>query len=201
MRQRLLLAVQKHRLIRIPGSLHKKYSLLRNAVRSLAGELGRRPTEDEIAEYRNISVEQVNDITLAMMSPNSLDQNFYLSTNSAETQGSMNMLDMTITTEDMLNSTSYADSSAIEDALEWTSMRDDLETTLFSSLSKREREIVRMRVGLGDGKARSAVELSEVFQVPASVILREERNALLKLRVSPGGFRLQNYGELLSTCS
>jgi DNA-directed RNA polymerase sigma subunit (sigma70/sigma32) len=60
---------------------------------------------------------------------------------------------------------------------------------------------VRMRVGLDDGRAKTAKELAAVFELPAYAILKEERIALTKLRVAPATQRLRGYAELLDALS
>eukprot|EP00953_Heterococcus_sp_UTEX-ZZ885_P001721 1448-Heterococcus_DN1.PRE.4 len=80
-------------------------------------------------------------------------------------------------------------------------MRQDIDGCMNQELSQRERDIVRMRVGLDDGRAKTAGELAAIFQLSSQQILKEERSALTKLRSAPKSSSLRDYAELLSVVS
>ncbi|KAG5188371.1 hypothetical protein JKP88DRAFT_177954 [Tribonema minus] len=196
-RQRLHLSVRSHRLVRVPLRVHSQFEALRRAVRALAGELGRRPTEGELAARCGLTPARAAHVRAAMLPPESLDRELHFASHRSE-QGLVTMLDVTPAAAD--DGTS-AGTATMEQALEWDLLREDLERAMRASLSQRERDIVRMRVGLDDGRAKTATELAAVFQLPAYVILREERNALTKLRVAPDTLRLRDYAELIDALS
>ena len=52
----------------------------------------------------------------------------------------------------------------------------------WAKLSPRERDLLRLRVGLGDGKFREAAEIAELYGVTVSRIRLTEDKALKKLR-------------------
>mmetsp|Transcript_18739 Transcript_18739/g.27655 ORF Transcript_18739/g.27655 Transcript_18739/m.27655 type:complete len:352 (+) Transcript_18739:125-1180(+) len=162
-RQRLILAVQKNRLVHIPIGIQNQYSDLRKTVRILAGELGRRPTEDELSERMDISVEKIKELTILVAPPKSLDREVQVSPNSSTDQSVVSFLELSV--NPILNEENKISTLNSERSVEWNLMRDDLENCMTATLSKRERDILAMRVGLEDGKAKSAVEVSKVFQV------------------------------------
>jgi len=61
------------RTIRIPVHLHEKIGKLRKAERFLTGELGRTPTNEELAEQINETVEKVEELKIYSTLPVSLD--------------------------------------------------------------------------------------------------------------------------------
>ena len=52
-----------------------------------------------------------------------------------------------------------------EDVVEVASLRESLEEVMASTLSDRERKILRMRVGLDDGRGKSLREIGEILQM------------------------------------
>jgi RNA polymerase sigma factor (sigma-70 family) len=59
-----------------------------------------------------------------------------------------------------------------EDVVEVASLRESLEEVMASALSDREREILRMRVGLDDGRGKSLREIGEILQINSRKVRR-----------------------------
>lgn len=80
-----------------------------------------------------------------------------------------------------------------EDVVEVASLRESLEEAMASTLSDREREILRMRVGLDDGRGKSFREIGEILQINSRKVRRAEQNAFGKLRRTVIGVGLRAY--------
>jgi len=73
-----------------------------------------------------------------------------------------------------------------EEVVELSLLRQSLEHAMASELSPHERDIVRLRLGLDDGQARTAKEVSKVYDSAVSIqgVRSVERRAYKKLRLS-----------------
>jgi len=76
-------------------------------------------------------------------------------------------------------------------------LRQSLETALATELSPHERDVVRLRLGLDDGKARTAVEVAALCggMIQPAQVRAAERRAFRKLS-SPSSmyqYHLQDY--------
>ena len=60
-------------------------------------------------------------------------------------------------------------------------LREDLESVL-DSLSHRERDVLRLRYGLDDGRMKTLEEIGQIFNVTRERIRQIEAKALRKLR-------------------
>ena len=69
-----------------------------------------------------------------------------------------------------------------EDRVEVSFLRQCLENALSSELSPHERDVVRLRYGLDDGKTRTVKETSKMLTVTASQVRHAENSAFRKLR-------------------
>lgn len=68
---------------------------------------------------------------------------------------------------------------------------------LLSILNLRERQIIRLRYGIEDGKQRSLSEIGGMFGLSKERVRQLESRAFLKLRQSLGSQGLGAYGPLL----
>ena len=64
---------------------------------------------------------------------------------------------------------------------------------LKSKLSWREREIIRLRYGLGDGHSYTLAEVAHIFHVTRERIRQIERRAIEKLRTQSCSQQLQEF--------
>ncbi|PXF41988.1 RNA polymerase sigma factor SigA [Gracilariopsis chorda] len=152
------------RTIRLPVHLYDTITAIRRATKYLTNELGRPPLEREIAEYCNITVEKLRSTRINMQAAMPLDCPL---TNS----------DDALTLSDVIES----DEESPEDRVESSLLRDDLEHVV-NSLTPRERDVVRMRYGLDDGRAKTLEEIGRVFDVTKERVRQIESKALRKLR-------------------
>jgi RNA polymerase primary sigma factor len=153
-RQRLQTAVREARMIKLPAGMHVQLAALKRAVKALDRELGRRPSEAEVAARMGVSLAKIAEVRAALLPHSSLDAPLHFSTaKSAEGKTSVStILDFMAgaTPEDAAGA-----AGGPEHAVEWSLMRQDIDGCMNQELSQRERDIVRMRVGLDDGRAKT----------------------------------------------
>jgi RNA polymerase primary sigma factor len=134
---------------------------VRSASQVLVQELGREPTDEEIARRSGLSVEETRRMTQLARPPVSLDQ-FVDDHHLGEI------------IEDHRKDDPFRDST--QQALR-TRIKDVIETLDF-----REQEIIRLRYGLEDGKSRTLEEVGRIFHVTRERVRQIESRAFKKLR-------------------
>jgi RNA polymerase primary sigma factor len=152
------------RTIRIPVHMIEVLSKLRNASKRLFQDLGREPTTEETAHAAGVSLEETRRVLSIGRQPVSLDRPVGES-------------------ED----TSFGD--FIEDGGNPTPMsaaaqgmlREKIES-LLKTLTFREREIIRLRYGLGDGYTYTLEEVGRIFRVTRERVRQIEAKAVRKLQ-------------------
>ena len=141
-------------------------------TRTLLQELGREPTPEEVAERLNVSVSRVREVLKISRDPVSLDT--------------------PIGEEDDSHLGDFIeDDSALSpaDSAAFSMLRAELATAL-ESLTDRERQVVKLRFGLEDGRART---LGKEFNVTRERIRQIEAKALRKLRHPSRSKRLKDF--------
>ncbi|MBO0848154.1 MAG: RNA polymerase sigma factor [Pseudonocardia sp.] len=152
------------RTIRIPVHVVELINKLARARRELALELGREPTQVDLAHVLDITVDQVHELQHNAREPLSLDQ-----TIGDEGRGQIGDL--------------IEDSRAVVavDAVAFTLLQDQLRTVL-ATLSEREAGVVRLRFGLTDGRPHTLDEIGRVYGVSRERIRQIESRTMSKLR-------------------
>ena len=72
-------------------------------------------------------------------------------------------------------------------------LRKHLRRVLDEKLNWREREIVKMRFGLGDGHDYTLADIAQVFQISRERVRQLERRALKKLSDDPKNAKLSGF--------
>ena len=179
-RQAITRAVADHaRTIRIPVHMFQSISTLKAKSEQIRQETGREPTTEELAEAVGLSVEETERIMKTWKHPISLD------TPVGESEDS-----------------SYGD--FLEDSSESTPadsamhqmLRDKINHVL-KSLTYREREIIKLRYGLGDGYSYTLEETGRIFKVTRERIRQIESKALRKLQHQTRAEHLRGFVESL----
>jgi RNA polymerase primary sigma factor len=152
------------RTIRIPVHMIETINKLMRVQKQLIQDFGREPSPDEIADEMQMPVERVRAVLKMAQQPISLqspvgdseDTNFgdFFEDKSAENPSDM---------------TSY---SLLKDKL----------GDVLSSLTERERKVLELRFGLGDGYSRTLEEVGKQFKVTRERIRQIEAKALRKMR-------------------
>ena len=165
------------RTIRIPVHMVETINKLVRINRQLLQELGRDPTPEEIAVEMDIPPERVREIMKIAQEPVSLE------TPIGEEEDSH--LGDFIEDEEAL---------APADAASFILLKEQLEEVL-ETLTPRERDVLRLRFGLTDGRARTLEEVGKKFDVTRERIRQIEAKALRKLRHPTRSKKLKDYLE------
>ena len=152
------------RTIRIPVHMIETMSKLRRIQKQLMQEKGREPTIEELAFEANISIGECRRVMKISRHPVSLDRPVG---DSDESFFGDFIEDKTI--ENPVSIASYE------------MLKDKMDKVL-ESLTFREREIVRLRYGLGDGYTYTLEEVGRKFKVTRERVRQIEAKALRKLQ-------------------
>ncbi len=165
------------RTIRIPVHMVETINKLIRVSRQLLQELGREPSDDELAKEMQMPVEKVREIRKIAQEPVSLE------TPIGEEEDSH--LGDFIPDEDI---------PAPADAAAFTLLKEQLIEVL-DTLTDREEKVLRLRFGLDDGRARTLEEVGREFKVTRERIRQIEAKALRKLRHPSRSKKLKDYLE------
>ena len=164
-RQAITRAVaDQSRTIRIPVHMVETMSRVRNVSRQLLQEKGREPTIEETARRARTSVDEARRVLAMSRYPISLDRPVG---NSEDSHFG-----------DLLPD-GGAESPAVGAAQEM--LRGRISKVL-KTLSYREREIIKLRYGLGDGYSYTLEEVGHIFKVTRERIRQIEAKAVRKLQ-------------------
>ena len=163
------------RTIRIPVHMVETINKLLRVSRQLLQELGREPTNEEIAERMDIPVSRVREILKISQDPISLE------TPIGEEEDSH--LGDFIKDE---NITSPAD------AVAFVLLKEQLNEVL-GTLTPREQQVLKLRFGLDDGRTRTLEEVGKEFNVTRERIRQIEAKALRKLRHPSRSRKLKDF--------
>ncbi len=163
------------RTIRIPVHMVETINKLIRTSRHLLQQLGREPTQEEIAKELEIPVEKVMEIQKIAQDPVSLET--------------------PIGEEDDSHLGDFIqddDSPAPQDSAAYTLLKEQLEEVM-QTLTPREAKVLKLRFGLEDGKARTLEEVGKEFMVTRERIRQIEAKALRKLRHPSRSKKLRDY--------
>lgn len=163
------------RTIRVPVHMVETINKTLRMTRTLLQELGREPTPEEVADRLGVPVSRVREVLKISRDPVSLDT--------------------PIGEEDDSHLGDFIeDDSALSpaDSATFSMLREELETAL-ESLTDRERQVVQLRFGLIDGRARTLEEVGKEFNVTRERIRQIEAKALRKLRHPSRSKRLKDF--------
>lgn len=163
------------RTIRIPVHMVETINKLIRVSRNLLQKNGREPTDEEIAEEMEIEVARVREIKKIAQEPVSLE------TPVGEEDDS-HLGDFI---EDQ-------DAPAPADAASFMLLKEQLEDVL-GTLTPREKNVLRLRFGLEDGRARTLEEVGKSFNVTRERIRQIEAKALRKLRHPARSKKLKDF--------
>ncbi|MCR4881603.1 MAG: RNA polymerase sigma factor RpoD [bacterium] len=166
------------RTIRIPVHMVETINKLKKVTRKLAQDLSRKPSEEELSEAMGITINKLREIIKVAQEPLSLEIPIGKEEDSR--------LGDFIEDKD-------ADAPVMTVAHEL--LREDLHEVL-SSLSPRERDVLRLRFGMDDGRQRTLEEVGQLFGVTRERIRQIEAKALRKLRHPNRSKKLREYVEV-----
>ncbi len=164
-RQAITRAIADHaRTIRIPVHMIETMSRLRNISKQLLQELGREPTIEEIALRAEMPVSEARRVLKISRHPISLDRPV------GESEDSY--------FGDFIED-ARADSPVVSAGSEM--LKDRIEEVL-KTLTYREREIIKLRFGIGDGYTYTLEEVGKIFKVTRERVRQVEAKAIRKLQ-------------------
>lgn len=164
------------RTIRIPVHMVETINLILKTNRMFLQELGREPTTEELAERTGLSVDKINEVMRISLDPVSLE------TPVGDDDDSSHLADF------------IQDQRAPipQEAATQVLLQEQLEEVL-KTLTKREEMVLKLRYGLGDGKARTLEEVGREFHVTRERIRQIEAKALRKLKHPARSRKLRDY--------
>jgi RNA polymerase primary sigma factor len=152
------------RTIRIPVHMIDVLSKLRNIQKRMSQELRREPTVEEVAERSGMELEEVRRVLDIGRHPVSLDR--------------------PVGEGDDCSFGEFIEDYTYENPIKSANngiLREKIEL-LLKTLTYREREIVRLRYGLGDGYTYTLEEVGRIFKVTRERVRQIEAKALRKLQ-------------------
>jgi RNA polymerase primary sigma factor len=163
----------KARTIRIPVHMVERLNRLISAERRLIQELGRDPSEEEIAAELECSPREVREVLRVAQQPVSLEK----------PMGEQ---------EDAALADFIEDASA-QSPLEVTSesLRRESVTRVLAALSAREREVIEMRYGITGGRPLTLEEVGRAFNITRERVRQIENRTLRKLQTLPDAQQLR----------
>jgi RNA polymerase primary sigma factor len=152
------------RTIRIPVHMIETINKLMRVQKQLVQDFGREATPEEIADEMEMPVERVRAVLKMAQQPISLQS--------------------PVGDSDDTNFGDFIEDKSAENPSDMTSyslLKDKLNEVL-TSLTERERKVLELRFGLGDGYSRTLEEVGKQFKVTRERIRQIEAKALRKMR-------------------
>ena len=167
---------QQSRTVRLPASAMKKINDIRINERLLINSLGRKPSDQEVADKCQLTVEKLLFYRKAAIDATSLDKKIVakVGKGSNSTGGSSGEGK---TVESMVKDSSPTPADIANKEM----LQNDVRR-LIKTLSPREQAVIRLRFGLDDGTPRTLDYIGKKFSVEKERIRKIEAKALLKLR-------------------
>jgi RNA polymerase primary sigma factor len=155
------------RMIRMPVHLAERHRAIKRAERPLIAQLGRQPTNEEVAEAANLPVKRVEEVRAAAYTVTSLNEPV-----GEDGEGTL---------EELLPS----DESEPADEVDVAFRRDLVRKALFQ-LPKAEREVVALRFGIdGDDEPKTVDEVMRCVGMSRHHVRVIESRALKRLAMMP----------------
>jgi RNA polymerase primary sigma factor len=152
------------RTIRIPVHMIETMSKLRNVTKKLVQEKGRDPSVEEVAEATGITMEEAKRVMKISKHPISLDR--------------------PIGESDDSYFGDFIEDETAESPLQAAGkemLKERIDDVL-GTLTFREREIIKLRYGIGDGYTYTLEEVGRIFRVTRERVRQIEAKAVRKLR-------------------
>ncbi|MEA5540284.1 MAG: RNA polymerase sigma factor SigC [Limnoraphis robusta] len=167
------------RTIRLPVHITEKLNKIKKAQRKISQEKGRIATIDDIAAELEMTPAQVREVLLKV--PRSVSLETKVGSDKDTELGEL------LETEEV----------SPEDQLMRESLHRDLQQ-LLADLSDRERDVIQMRYGLGNGHTYSLAEIGRELELSRERVRQIEAKALQKLRQPKRRNRVRDYLESLT---
>jgi RNA polymerase primary sigma factor len=156
--------INQGRTIRIPVYVAELINKVMKTANALQQELHREPTPEEVAERVGMSPDRVQEMLRVAVEPLSLETPVGEKDNSS--------------IGDFVPSTAMPSPSDVT----WSLIRREEIDSILGRLTGRERDVVRLRFGLDDGRARTLEEVGVALNVTRERVRQIELRAMKKLR-------------------
>ncbi|MEC4895108.1 MAG: RNA polymerase sigma factor SigC [Oscillatoria sp. PMC 1051.18] len=167
------------RTIRLPVHITEKLNKIKKAQRKISQEKGRTATIEDIGKELEMTAGQVREVLMRV--PRSVSLEIKVGKEKDTELGDL------LETDDI----------SPEEALMREALQRDLQH-LLADLTTREREVIQMRFGLGDGHPYSLAEIGRALELSRERVRQIEAKALQKLRQPKRRNRVRDYLESLS---
>jgi RNA polymerase primary sigma factor len=176
-RQAILRAIsEQSRTIRLPAHIGEAMGRIGQVSQEIAQKMGRPARPEEIGKALGMTGERISEILRAAEAPMSLETPI-------GDEGDENQLQNFISD----------DSATPEEQASHELLKDQLETTLQEVLTPREKIVLQMRFGLGDGHQYPLEKVGEHLGVTRERVRQIEAEALRKLRAPALTERFRDY--------
>ena len=165
------------RTIRIPVHMIETMTKLRNASKQLAQRIGREPSLEEIATASGISLEETKRVLKIAKHPISLDRPI----GEADDSYFGDFIEDDAAESPVMSATNQM-------------LKEKIESVLHT-LSFREREIIKLRYGIGTGYTYTLEEVGRIFKVTRERVRQIEAKAVKKLQHPIRSRKLQGFLE------
>lgn len=177
-RQGILRAISEHaRTIRLPAHIGEAMGKISQVSQEISQRMGRPATPEEIGEATGMTGERIREILRAAQAPVSIDAP--ISEDNDENQ--------------LRDFISDDQSATPEEEASHELLKDHLAMTLEQVLTPREKIVLQMRFGLGDGHQYPLAKVGEVLGVTRERVRQIEVEALRKLRAPSLTERFRDY--------
>ncbi len=166
------------RTIRIPVHMTETINKLIRVSRTLVQETGKEPTPEEIGQRMRMGVEKVREILKIAQEPISLQTPI-------GDEGDTHFGDF------IEDKRAVSPSSATTYAM----LKEQMDEVL-TTLTERERKVLKLRFGVNDGYPRTLEEVGSIFSVTRERVRQIEAKALRKLRHPTRSRKLKTFLEL-----
>ena len=163
------------RVIRIPVHTVEILNKLQRISRKFVQEYGREPTAEQIAEQMEVTPERVREL-------------LKINQETASLETPINGEEDSFLGDFVEDESAPSPSEALDDQLMIEAVDDAL-----ASLTLREQDVLRLRFGIGDGRARTLEEVGKEFELTRERIRQIEAKALRKLRHPERARRLKGF--------
>ncbi len=167
------------RTIRLPVHITEKLNKIKKAQRKISQDKGSTATIEDIAKELDMTPDQVREVLLRV--PRSVSLEIKVGKEKDTELGDL------LETEE----------TSPEEVLMREALQRDLHQ-LLADLTSRERDVIRMRFGLGDGHPYSLAEIGRALELSRERVRQIEAKALQKLRQPKRRNRVRDYLEALS---
>jgi RNA polymerase nonessential primary-like sigma factor len=169
---------EQTRTIRLPIHYVEQVNKMGTTQRELLAELGRQPTNEELAVEMDLPLETIEGMIRASRHPVSLDDEV------GDEDGTASLGEFV---ED-------SDALPVEDQVAYRDMQRDVGKVL-ATLEPREQAVIRMRFGLDDGQPKKLDAIGKIFGISRERVRQIERDVKAKLRTGDRADTLRSHYE------